>query len=143
MRRPPANGAPPLAVWQDTQSPARARYSPRSMSDCDDALAAPARSSVAISVRVMEAPGRVRDEAYKLRRRDATQPARGCKLSLLWDDKDKGSHAAFPRSGDAFRCRHRLARAARGRGVSRLGARQAALHGGEGARACARPRLAD
>src|SRR5690606_42129846 len=28
MGRPPANGLPPLAVWQATQSPARARSSP-------------------------------------------------------------------------------------------------------------------
>src|ERR1700680_388688 len=28
-RSPPAYGSPPLAVWQEMQSPARARYSPR------------------------------------------------------------------------------------------------------------------
>src|SRR3974377_1182298 len=29
MRRPPAKGTPPGAVWQPMQLPARARYSPR------------------------------------------------------------------------------------------------------------------
>src|ERR1700688_4137069 len=33
--RPPANGTPPLAVWQAWQSAARARYWPRAMGSLD------------------------------------------------------------------------------------------------------------
>src|SRR3979490_125980 len=55
MGRPPAKGVPPLAVWQATQSPARARYSPFLISASSVPWAANTGKLVASNVAIAKA----------------------------------------------------------------------------------------
>jgi hypothetical protein len=89
MGRPPAKALPFAAVWQATQSPARARYSPRVMTRVAAVAAAAALAAVVDSalglVLAGRAPGRNTNTA-PIAAAASTTAARKMRIAMIMRD---------------------------------------------------------